>query len=131
MLSDGKMTKIMVVEDEEDLRDMIVLLFTREGYDTIAVSNGEEFLNQVESIKPDLVTLDVMMPGLTTSEILKELQNKTTKAKIILLTAVHYSDDEIQQLTQYGNVVEYISKPFNIHDLITRVKNHLSETPAQ
>ena len=118
----------MIVEDEEDVRDMLVLLLTKENYEIAAVSNGTELLKKIDHIQPDLITLDVMMPGMTTHEILKELQTKTNKPKIILLTAIHYSDDEIQRLTQFGNVIDYISKPFDIHDLVTRIKNHLAHT---
>ena len=118
----------MVVEDEEDVRDMIVLLLTRAGYETTTVFNGREMLEKIDHVQPDLITLDVMMPGMTTYEILKELQTKNNKPKIILLTAIHYSDDEIQRLAQFGNVIDYISKPFDLRDLITRIKTHLAET---
>ena len=124
------MAKIMIVEDEDDVRDMLLLLLTKEGYDTTAVTNGKEFLDHVDTIQPDLITLDVMMPGMTTYEILKQLQTKTNHPKIILLTVVHYSNEEIQRLAQISNVIDYIPKPFNIRDLVDRIKTHLAEAPT-
>jgi DNA-binding response OmpR family regulator len=70
------MTKVMIVEDETDLREMLDLMIRKEGYETDTAENGENFLNKIDEFKPDIVTLDVMMPGLTTREILEKLPEK-------------------------------------------------------
>ncbi|MCK4365100.1 MAG: response regulator [Thermoplasmatales archaeon] len=120
------MTKVMVVDDEQDLREMINLMMKKEGYETEMAENGEEFLEKIDNFDPDVVTLDVMMPGLTTKEILTKLQEKKSNPKIILLTVVRFSDEEKKKILEMGNVVDYITKPFEFDDLINTVKKTTS-----
>ncbi len=121
------MTKIMVVDDEPDLREMLNLMLHKEGFDTEIAEDGSEFLNKIDTFDPDLVTLDVMMPGLTTSEILKKLKEKKSKPKIILLTVVRYSEEEKEKVYQMGNVVDYVTKPFDIDELTERIYKHINQ----
>jgi DNA-binding response OmpR family regulator len=118
------MTRIMVVDDERDLREMIELLLKKEGFETQTAENGEEFLNKVDTFQPDLVTLDVMMPGLTTQEIISNLKYKDVKPKIILLTVIRYSEQEKEKLKDMG-IIDYITKPFELDDLINRIQDHV------
>jgi DNA-binding response OmpR family regulator len=116
----------MIVEDEDDIRNMLEYLLTQEGYEITTAKNGQDLLDTVDQIQPDLITLDAMMPGLHIKEILQKLQNKESTPQIILLTVLNYSNDEINTLAQYGNIVEYIHKPFNIQHLIQSIKTHLA-----
>jgi len=118
------MTKIMIVDDETDLREMINLILHKEGFETATAENGEDFLSKIDEFQPDLVTLDVMMPGLTTREILEKLKEKKTKPKIILLTVVRYSEEEKQKLYQHG-IIDYITKPFELDYLIQTIQKHV------
>ena len=121
------MTKVMVVDDEHDLREMINLMMQKEGFETEMAENGEDFLNKIDNFQPDLVTLDVMMPGLTTKEILERLQEKISKPKIILLTVVRFSEEEKARILESANVVDYVTKPFEFDDLLNAVKKQLTE----
>jgi two-component system, OmpR family, alkaline phosphatase synthesis response regulator PhoP len=123
------MTKIMIVDDEQDLREMIELMLHKEGFVTHTAENGLDLLNKIDDFQPDLVTLDVMMPGLTTREILDKLKEKKTKPKIILLTVIRYSDEEKQKLVQMG-IVDYVTKPFELDNLINTIHNHVLSSPA-
>jgi DNA-binding response OmpR family regulator len=123
------MTKVMIVEDETDLREMLDLMIRKEGYETDTAENGENFLNKIDEFKPDIVTLDVMMPGLTTREILEKLPEKKTKPKIILLTVVRYSEEEKQKLYQKG-IADYVTKPFEVDDLINTIQKYVLLKPA-
>jgi DNA-binding response OmpR family regulator len=123
------MTKIMIVDDEQDLREMLNLMLRKEGFETEMVENGEDFLNKIDNFQPDLVTLDVMMPGLTTREILEKLPEKKTKPKIILLTVVRYSEEEKQKLYQKG-IVDYVTKPFELDELINTIQKYVLLSPA-
>jgi DNA-binding response OmpR family regulator len=114
----------MIVDDENDLREMLNLMLHKEGFETLTASNGENFLAKIDIFRPDLVTLDVMMPGLTTREIMEKLKEKKTKPKIILLTIVRYSEEEKQKLYQMG-IVDYVTKPFELDDLIDKIHNHI------
>jgi DNA-binding response OmpR family regulator len=80
---DVKPGRILIVDDEPDFREMLDLMLRKEGFETAIAENGEDFLNKIDDFQPDLVTLDVMMPGLTTREILDKLKEKKTKSKII------------------------------------------------
>lgn len=119
------MTKIMVVDDQKMMRDMVNTMLKKEGYETETAENGEDFLNKIDDFQPELVTLDVMMHGLKTQEILEKLKEKQTKPKIILLTVIQFTDEQRDKLFKMGDVVDYITKPFDLHDLMNTVKNNL------
>ena len=120
------MNKILVVDDEADLREMINLMMDKEGYEAEMACDGADFLEKIDNFKPNLVTLDVMMPGLTTKEILEKLKEKKTNSKIILLTVVKFSDEEKEEILKMGNVVDYVAKPFDLDILMNTVKKHLN-----
>ena len=121
------MTKIMVVDDEPDLREMMSLMLHKEGFETETAENGSDFLNKLDEFNPDIVTLDIMMPGLTTSEILKELKEKKSNPEIILLTVVRYSEEEKKKIVSMGNIVDYVTKPFDIDELTERIHKHIKQ----
>ena len=123
------MTKIMIVDDETDLREMLNLMIRKEGFETATAENGDDFLNKIDEFQPDIVTLDVMMPGLTTREILEKLPEKKTKPKIILLTVVRYSEEEKQKLYQKG-IVDYVTKPFEMDTLINTIQKYVLLKPV-
>jgi DNA-binding response OmpR family regulator len=120
----------MIVDDEPDLREMVNLMLSKEGFKTEMAEDGTDFLEKVDNFKPDLVTLDVMMPGLTTSEILDKLKNKQSDPKIILLTVVRYSNEERERILKMGNIVDYITKPFDFDKLIFTIQKHVIKTIA-
>lgn len=125
-IEENLMTKIMVVDDEPDLREMINLMMQKEGFETVTCESGDDLIQKIDGFTPDLITLDVMMPGLTTREILEKLKEKHSAAKIILLTVVRFSDEEKKHIVQLGNVVDYVSKPFEFDDLMKVVHENLS-----
>jgi len=116
----------MIVDDEPDLREMVNLMLHKEGFQTEITESGQDFLNKIDDFQPDIVILDVMMPGLTTKEILEQLKGKKTKPRIILLTVVRYSDQEKQKLYKMG-IVDYVTKPFELDDLIYRIHKFLDK----
>lgn len=118
----------MVVEDEQDLREMINLMLQKEGFETATAENGKDFLNKIDDFQPDLVTLDVMMPGLTTKEILEKIKEKKSDPKIILLTVIRYSEEEKQRLFEKG-IVDYATKPFELDILMDSIHKQLLKQP--
>jgi len=115
---DVKPRRILIVDDEPDFREMLTLMLYKEGFETATAENGEDFLNKIDDFQPDLVTLDVMMPGLTTEEILEKLIKKKCKPKIILLTVVRFSKEVLAELLKNESIVSYIKKPFDLDDFI-------------
>jgi len=121
------MTRIMIVDDEKDFRDMLDLYLRKEGVETNTAEDGSDFLKKIDDFEPDIVTLDVMMPGITTRKILDTLKEKKIKSKIILLTVVRYSEAEKQIIHEMGNVVDYITKPFDIDAFKDKLDKNLDK----
>jgi len=120
------MAKIMIVDDNRDIVDTIKTIMEMENHKTDVAYNGEEFLGKVNAIKPDLVLLDVMMPGLKTKEILTGLKEKgLADLKIMLVSVVRFSDEEKKILMNEFNIKDYVTKPFDVTDLVNRVRNIL------
>lgn len=115
-------TTVFVVDDEADIRDSVRTVLEQEGYAVDTVENGPQFIEKVKKSVPDLVLLDIMMPGMDTKEILKRLKEESIKVKIIFLTVVRLSDDEKNLLLKMANIIDYITKPFDLNDLLGRVR---------
>ncbi len=113
--------KIMVVDDEEAIRVLYVDEFEDEGYDVVACSNGEEALEVFDKEKPDLVILDIAMPGMSGLEVLSKIKEKSPKTPVIMSTAYsHYKDDF------YTYVADaYIVKSPDLTELKDKVKDLL------
>ena len=115
------MPKILVVEDEHNINDLIVYNLKAEGYETISAEDGEKGLILAIEQKPDLVLLDVMLPGKNGFDICKELRNEYQfKAPIIMLTAKAEEIDKVLGLELGAD--DYITKPFSLRELMARVK---------
>ncbi len=121
------MSKVMIVDDSQDIAESLQVLMNKEGYETDLAFDGEELLRKVDNFNPDLILLDVMMPGLNTREILDRFKERGMDSfKIILVTVVRFSKKEIQQLMSDSNIVDYITKPFDVMDVSKRVEKALS-----
>jgi DNA-binding response OmpR family regulator len=118
-----KMTKtIFVVDDEEDIRESVKTLLEKNGYNVITAENGDDRLNKLKKVTPDLILLDIMMPGMPISDVVKNI----TDIKIAFMSVVRISDARKKGLTSQDNIVDFLQKPFNVTDLIDRVELHLS-----
>jgi len=116
----------MVVDDEEVIRLTVESVLKDEKFKVISAVNGQDCLDKLKKSKPDLILLDIMMPGLTSKEILTAIRKdkKTAKIKIIFLTAVRFAEITQKDLV-IGNVVDFVEKPFNNENLIRRIKKAL------
>jgi len=113
------MTRLMVIYGEEDTREMLNLYLQKDGFETVAVEDGQDFLRKIDSFQLDIITLDLMTSGMTSKKCLDML--KKSKSKIILLTAVRYTEIEKQIIRENVNVVDYITKPIDIDDFKEKV----------
>ena len=114
--------KVLVVEDDKDIQEIIEYNFTSEGYEVITCSDGEDALDLIRHETPDLVILDWMLPNLSGSEILRQVRSskKIRKIPIIMLTA---RTEEIDKLKAFDTGADdYITKPFSNAELIARTK---------
>ncbi len=118
--------KILVVEDEENLQELIVFNLENEGYSCTAVTNGNDVMNTVHKVKPSLILLDIMLPGKNGFELAQSISQISPKIPVIFLTARVSDTDKIKGLK--SGAVDYISKPFNLEELLLRVKIHLPKS---
>jgi len=123
------MKTIMVVDDEIDIRETLKMLLEKNGYNVITADNGDDCLKKLKVIKPDLILLDIMMPGLTTREILKGIDsNENLKdVKIMFVTVVRLAETEKDDIVNRENIVGYVEKPFDIDMLIKKVREVLGD----
>ena len=110
--------KILIVDDEPAIVDLIKLNLELEGFDTLSCKDGFEAIKVAHSQNPDLILLDIMMPGMNGFEVCKTLQN--LNIPIILLTAKDSIKDKLYGLELGAD--DYITKPFDSRELIARIK---------
>ncbi|MBN2044756.1 MAG: response regulator transcription factor [Anaerolineales bacterium] len=111
--------KILVIEDEIALSETLVYNLKRQGYDVHAAMDGHEGLSLARSLKPDLILLDLMLPGIDGLEITRILR-KEAKTPILILTAQGEEIDRVLGLELGAD--DYMAKPFSMRELIARVK---------
>jgi DNA-binding response OmpR family regulator len=113
---------ILVVEDETALRETLAYNLQREGYSVEAVGDGRVALDSARQLKPDLLVLDIMLPGLDGFEVCRILRKEMTMP-ILMLTA---RDDEIDRVVGLEvGADDYLTKPFSMRELVARVKAQL------
>ncbi len=114
--------KILVVEDEQDIVKMLEYNLEKEGFRTLSVHDGEDALDSASREHPDLIVLDLMLPGIDGLEVCKTLksESKTASIPIIMLTAKSQESDKIVGLELGAD--DYVTKPFSPRELIARIK---------
>lgn len=113
------MTRVLVVEDEESFSDALSFLLRREGYDVEVAATGPDALAAFERAGADLVLLDLMLPGLSGTEVCRQLRARSNVA-IIMLTARDAEIDKIVGLELGAD--DYVTKPFSSRELVARIR---------
>ena len=112
--------KILIIEDEPNIRELVLYNLKTNGYDGIAAEDGIMGITMVHREKPDLILLDIMLPEKNGFEICRELREEGNKTPIIMMTAKTEESDKVMGL-DYG-ADDYISKPFGIREMMARIK---------
>jgi two-component system alkaline phosphatase synthesis response regulator PhoP len=120
--------RILIVEDEPDLVRALSLNLKAEGFDVISASRGEKGIEDALAKRPDLVLLDVMLPGLNGFDVCRELRRKGFAAPIVMLTARTDEMDRVLGLEIGAD--DYITKPFGLRELLARIRVRLRKHPA-
>ena len=118
---------ILIVDDEQPIRDILVYNLEKEGYKTIEASDGITAVNMALSEKPDLILLDIMLPKLDGLSVCKRIKN-SYNVPILMLTAKDGEIDKILGLELGAD--DYITKPFSVRELVARVKANLRKVEA-
>ncbi len=119
------MTKnILIIEDDKFLRELIVQKLIKEGYDTAEAIDGEEGIKKVKTVKPDLVLLDLILPGIDGFEVLTRMKEDTslTQIPVIILSNLGQKDD-VERGLKLGAVDYLIKAHFTPREIIDRIRN--------
>ena len=119
------MQKILIVEDDEKLRNELEIFLNNNGYESISLKTFENTLNDILEINPKLLLLDINLPGADGEYICKELRKKSNMPIIIVTSR----DNDIDELLSINNGADhYVTKPFNIHILLAKINSLLRRT---
>jgi DNA-binding response OmpR family regulator len=115
--------RILCIEDEPEMIDLIRIILTRSGFELFGASGGQDGLKKVRELMPDLVLLDLMMPDLGGWEVYQQMKadEKTKNIPVIVVTAKAQNIDKVLAL-HIAKVEDYISKPFSPPELLERVE---------
>lgn len=113
------MTRVLVVEDEQSLREPLVYLLQKEGYEVIEAADGNLALEQFAAHQPDLILLDLMLPGKSGNEVCTTIR-QTSAVPIIMLTAKDSEIDKVVGLEIGAD--DYVTKPYSTRELLARMK---------
>ncbi|NDH64941.1 MAG: DNA-binding response regulator, partial [Microbacteriaceae bacterium] len=113
------MTRVLVVEDEQSLRDPLVYLLQKEGYDVLEAADGIQAIELFKSGNPELILLDLMLPGLSGNEVCRQIR-QTSNVPVIMLTAKDSEIDKVVGLEIGAD--DYVTKPYSSRELLARMK---------
>lgn len=119
--------KILVVDDEKPISDIVKFNLDKEGYDVVTAYDGEEALKKVEAESPDLILLDLMLPKIDGLEVARQIR-KEHDTPIIMLTAKDSEIDKVLGLELGAD--DYVTKPFSNREMVARVKANLRRTAS-
>ncbi len=124
------MPKVLVVEDEKNILELVRFNLEKEGFTVLTALDGSQGLELAREEKPDLIVLDVMLPGMNGLEVCRELQREyeTREIPIIMLSARAEEVDKVLGLEMGAD--DYITKPFSPRELVARVKARLRRNPG-
>jgi two-component system OmpR family response regulator len=118
--------RILVVDDEPNIRDLLVTSLRFAGYQVRAVANGAQTISAVLEEEPDLIILDVMLPDMNGFSVTKRLRGAGYTAPILFLTAKDATEDKIEGLNSGGD--DYVTKPFSLDEIVARIQAILRRT---
>jgi two-component system OmpR family response regulator len=119
-------TRVLVVEDEENIADVIAMALRHSGFAVERAAEGRKALSLVRESRPHLVLLDVMLPDLDGFEVARRLREERNETPIIFLTARDTTEDKVRGLSLGGD--DYVTKPFSVEELLARVHSILRRT---
>ena len=115
-------TRVLIIEDERALTDVLAYNLQREGYEAITAHDGQEGLRKAQTLLPDLILLDLMLPGLSGFDVCRELRagERTREIPIIIISAKSEETDQVVGFSLGAD--DYVTKPFSVKVLLQRIK---------
>ena len=111
---------ILIVEDDPELRNGLAMNLRLQGYDVITAADGESGMQRAFDARPELIVLDIMLPGWTGLDILEELRKRGEKVPVLILSALNTTPDKVAGLDLGAD--DYMAKPFDLPELIARIE---------
>ena len=126
----ANMNVVVCIEDEPEMITLIKAILNRRGYEVVGAGNGREGLETIERIRPDVILLDLMMPGMDGWEVYQKLKanEATSQIPVIVVTAKAQSIDKMLGL-HIAKVDDYIAKPFSPQELVESIARVLAKRP--
>ena len=122
---------VLIVDDDASVRELLVFLIKKEGFQLDTAADGEEALRKSQQLSPDLILLDLMLPKLGGFEILRELQDDATAGiPIVIITGRYTERSTSDMIKQEPNVIEFIEKPLKPQLLLSAIHKILKPRPA-
>ncbi len=120
--------RLLVVDDEPSIRDLLTASLRFAGFEVFSAEDGAEALKMAETHRPDLVVLDVMLPDLDGFTVTRKLRERGREIPVLFLTARDETIDKVQGLTVGGD--DYVTKPFSLEEVVARIRAVLRRTGA-
>ncbi|HEY1635785.1 MAG TPA: response regulator transcription factor [Acidimicrobiales bacterium] len=122
-------TRVLVVDDEQYIRDLVGTSLRYEGFEVEEASMGRAALAAASSFRPDLIVLDVLLPDLDGLEVTRRLRSDGLRVPVLFLTARDATEDKVAGLTVGGD--DYVTKPFSLEELVARARAILRRTQGE
>ena len=131
-MTEGLVRRVVCIEDEPEMIDLIKLILSRKGFEVLGANGGKEGLELIRENSPDLILLDLMMPEMDGWQVYQQLKadDSTKDIPVIVVTAKAQNIDKVLGL-HIAKVDDYIPKPFSLQELIDRVEDVLSRREAE
>ena len=113
-------TRILVVDDEPNITDLVATALRYEGFEVETAGDGRRALKGVEAFRPHLVVLDIMLPDVDGFEVQRRLVDRGLRTPVVFLTAKDATEDKVRGLTIGGD--DYVTKPFSLEELVARIR---------
>ena len=123
MSVDATPARVLVVDDEPNIVDVITMALRYQGFEAASAATGKEALAAVQSFRPQVMILDVMLPDMEGFEVARRLGAQQARVPIIFLTARDATEDKVRGLTMGGD--DYVTKPFSLEELVARIRTIL------
>ncbi|GIU86440.1 MAG: DNA-binding response regulator [Acidimicrobiia bacterium] len=118
--------RILVVDDEPNITDLVATALRYEGFDVATAGTGMDALREAERFRPDLIVLDVMLPDRDGFDVVARLRADRVELPVVFLTARDATEDKVKGLTVGGD--DYVTKPFSLEELVARIRAVLRRT---
>jgi len=123
---DGSPIRVLVVDDERTLTDLLQMALRYEGWDVRTAASGHQALTTAREFRPDVVVLDIMLPDIDGLQVMSRMREGGAETPVLFLTAKDSLDDRVAGLTAGGD--DYVTKPFSLEELVARLRSLLRRT---